>query len=182
MLNLLLRAAGTAAGLLARSPVGRIAVSAAEKAGTAFKDVSRSAVQKCQWWARNRGIRMAYNARKRILKQELAEMKKLGKNSEEMAERAYGFRRQERLEAREAMRRNGDMKSVEALERRDAEKYGSRNMGDKDGPNFEGLQFDARSKLVKQLGREPTRDEVFDYIIDSATRTDVVTNVLFLSF
>ncbi len=183
MIALLARAAAAAAALLSKNPAARkAAVEGAKKAATKFQAVSRSAVQGCKWWARNRGIRAAYNANKKILKQELDAMRKAGATREALAQRAYQFRRSERLAARKRMRDNGDIKSVEKLEARDAAKYGKRNLGDKDGPNFEGLQRDSVGKLREKLGRDPTSDEVLDSIIESATRTDFATNIKFLTF
>lgn len=183
MLALLARAVAATAALLSKSPAGRkAAVEAAKKAATKFQTVSRSAVQGCKWWARNRGIRAAYNANKKILKRELETMRKAGASKDALAKRAYQFRRNERLAARERMRANGDIKSVEKLEARDAAKYGKRNLGDKDGPNFEGLQRDSAAKTREKLGRDPTSDEVLDSIVESATRTDFATNIKFLTF
>ncbi|MDB5859939.1 MAG: hypothetical protein JWQ76_3628 [Ramlibacter sp.] len=183
MLALLGRAVAAAGALLARNPAARKAgLQAARKAAAAFKSVSRSAVQGCKWWARNRGIRAAYNARKQVLAKELTAMRQAGAPRDAMARKAYEFRRQERLAARRQMRANGDTKSVEKLEARDAAKYGKRGLGDKDGPNFEGLQRDAAAKLEQKTGRKPSQDEINDHIIDSATRTDLATNVKFLTF
>lgn len=183
MLGLLARAVAAAGALLAKNPAARkVAVSAAQKSAQVFRRYSRRAVQKCQWWARNRGIRAAYNARKAVLKREIAVMRKSGANKEQIARRAYDFRKQERMLARDQMRKNGDLKSLEKLEQRDAAKYGKRGLGDKDGPSFEGLKSDASAKLRERLGREPSADEINDFIAESATRTDVLTNVLFLTF
>lgn len=182
MLPALARAAAAIAAAARNPAVRRAAIDAARKAGETFKDTGRKAVQGCRWWGRNRNIRAAYNARKRVLRKELERMRKAGASKEEMADKAYQFRRAERLKAREQMRRNGDHKSVEKLEARDMEKYGKRGVGDKDGPNFQGLQQETAAKLEKTLGRKPTRDEVFDEIANSATRTDWKTNATFLTW
>lgn len=183
MIGLLARAAEAAAKLLGKNSAARkAALDAARKAAEKFKDVGRTAVHNCKAWARNRGIRVVYNANKRLLAKEIDAMRKAGASREEMAKKAFAFRRNERLSARETMRRNGDAASVEKLERRDMEKYGRRGLGDKDGPNFEGLKKDAAKRLRDDLGREPSRDEVFDHIVDSALRTDVKTNLKYLSF
>lgn len=182
MLPLLARAAAAAAALLRSPAIRQKAVATARKAASVFEDASRSAVQGCKRWARNREIRVAYNARKRILAADLDGMRQAGASREQPARRAYEFRRGERLHARQRMRDNGDHESVALLEARDAKKYGVRGLGDKDGPNFDGLQRDATTKLREQLGRDPTRSEVLDHIVDSATRTDRATNVKFLTW
>lgn len=183
MLVLLARAVAAATALLSKNPAARrAAVEATKKAAAKFSTISRSAVQSCKWWARNRGIRATYNANKRILKKELDAMRTGGATKDALAKRAYEFRRNERLIARQRMRANGDIKSLERLEARDAAKYGKKGIGDKNGPNFEGLQRDSAAKLRERLGREPSTNEVLDNIIESATRTDLATNVKFLTF
>lgn len=163
---------------LAKSPaVRRAVVKAAQKAGSFFKKVKRKVVEKCKFYQRNRKIRQGYNARKRQLKKELAEMKKQGKSPKERAEHAYKFRKNERLSAREEMRRNGDGDAVEKLQQRDLKKY-----GDKDGPTFDHTYKKSEADLQKKLGRKPTSDEVHGEIEKSATRTDVMTNIKFLTW
>lgn len=169
--------------MLAKNPAAqKTAIDAAKKATTTFKGLSRSAVQSCKWCARNRGIRTAYNARKKILAKELTAMRKAGATTEPLASKAYEFRRSERMTARQKMRANGDFKSVEKLEARDAAKYGKRGLGDKHGPDFEGLNRDAADTLLEKPGREPSNDEFFESIVESATRTDFITNGKFLTF
>jgi hypothetical protein len=182
MLQLLMRAAAAAGAALKNPALRAKALQAAQKAGDAVKGAARRSVQACQWWGRNRGIRAAYNARKLALKRELAAMRKAGASTRQMADKAYEFRRAERLRARELMRQNGDLKSVQKLEARDAAKYGKRGMGDKNGPNREGLQRETAQKLKERLGRDATEQEVDEAIIDSATRTDWKTNTLFLTW
>lgn len=148
MVNLLASAVAAASGLFASPAARRLALQAAQKATDAFKSVSLGAIQQCRLWKRNRGIRVLYNARKRVLDAEIQALRAAGASRQAMAQHAYEFRRQERLIARQHMRENGDAKSVELLEKRDAKKYGGRGIGDKDGPNFEGLKQDAAGKLV----------------------------------
>jgi hypothetical protein len=170
--------AAQALARLARSPAARQRlVQAAQKAREAFAQATRKAVQGCKAWQRNRAIRQAYNARKRALKQEIDAMRKAGRSRREIAERAHQFRRSERLSAREQMKRNGDGDLVAKLEKRDLKKYGN-----KDGPDFEQSVGRARTNLKERLKREPSTDEVYDEIAESANRTDVWTNMKFLTF
>ena len=163
---------------LAKSPaVRRAAVKAAQKARATFKRVSRKVVQNCKQWGRNRKVRQQYNARKRELKKQIDNMRSQGKSREEIARKAHEFRRKERVLGREQMKKNGDGKLVKKLRKRDANKYGNKN-----GPDFKQSQQRAREKLRKKLRREPTQDEVFDQITESATKTDVWTNIKFLSW
>ena len=141
--------------------------------------MSRKAVQKCQVWQRNREIRKAYNARKRVLDQEIKQMRKEGKSSKEIAERAYEFRKTERLQAREKMRKNGDDDLVKKLEKRDLD---PKHHSNKDGPTFEQLVEKNKANLSKELKREPFEQEVYDAITKSATRTDFITNLKMLTF
>lgn len=177
MLGLVLR--GAAAALkAARSPAVRKAVVEGAKAvGKKAKEVGRSAVQGCKVWQRNRAIRVAYNARKKRLAKDIAAMRAKGAPKSEIMKKAHEFRKGERLRARQEMIKNGDRKLVEKLEKRDLAKYGN-----KDGPTLEHLQAEARKKLLEKGMQNPSADDVAEHIIDSATRTDVLTNIKFLSF
>lgn len=161
-----------------RNPATRKAVvKAAQNAKVAFKKVATKTVQACKYWKRNRAIRQAYNSRMRTLEKEIKAMRKQGRTRKEIAEHAHKVRHKERIAAREKMKKNGDAKDVENLEARDLKKYKN-----KDGPNFEQSQARAKNNLKKKLGREPTQDEVYDEIAESATGTDWVTNLKFLSY
>jgi hypothetical protein len=177
MLGPLLRA-GAAAAALARNPAVRKAiVKGARKIGEAMKNVGRKATQGCKYWKRNRDIRRAYNAAARKAQKDIAAMRKAGKSEREIAEYAHKFRHQQRMKAREQMRKNGDSQSVKDLEARDLKKYGN-----KDGPDFKQSVERSREQLSKELGRKPTDDEVYRRISDSSTTTDWVTNLKFLTY
>lgn len=178
VLAALARAAAAAGAMLARSPVARSkVVQVAQKAGKAFQGHARKAVQFCRHWPDNRLIRQEYNARKPLLRKEIDRLRRQGASSDKQAEHAFRARKEARLSARETMRRNGDVQGVKDLQKRDLKKYGN-----KDGPTLEQLQRERAEALKKQLGRQPTRDEVNKEIVDGATRTDVVTNILYLTF
>jgi hypothetical protein len=177
MIGILVKA-GQALVKLARNPVVRQkVVQTAKKAGEVFKNVSRQAVQKCQVWARNRSIRKAYNANERLLKQEIKQMRVNGASSKSIAEKAHAVRKNGRLQAREQMRKNGDGDLVKKLQARDLKKYNN-----KDGPNFEQIVKKTKSDLTKKLGKEPTQEQIHNAIGESATRTDFLTNLKFLTF
>ena len=154
----------------------KAAVQAAQKAKTAFANASRDAVRACEAWRRNRAIRQGYNARARELKSETQAMRERGVPREDIARRTSDFRHNERMSAREQMRKNGDDFLVKKLEQRDLKKYGN-----KDGPDFRQVQQKCQDELARKLGRAPTRDEVLEEIIESSTRTDVWTNLKFLT-
>jgi hypothetical protein len=182
MVKLLAAALASASSSLSNGTTGRAALQAAQKAKVALRSARLGSVQQCSLWKRNRDIRIIYNARKKVLDAQIQQLSKEGASNRVMAEHAYEFRRNERLVARQRMRENGDVKSLEALEKRDAKKYGLRGLGDKDGPNFEGLKQDAAAKLSEILGRTPSDDEVFEHIVASATRTDFMINLKLLTF
>lgn len=177
MLGLLARAAQAVGRLLTSAAARQRVVTAARNVGQAAANVGRKATRACKVWQRNRAIRQAYNARRKQLKNEISAMRKAGKSRREIAERAHKFRHDERMRAREQMRKNGDKDLVDKLEARDKKLYGN-----KDGPDFKHVEAKARKKLSEKLGRQPTDDEVCDAIAESATRTDWATNLKFLSF
>ncbi len=178
MLALLARAVAAASALLAKSPVVRRNVMrAAQKAGQKFQGHAHKARQFCKAWPENRLIRQEYNARKPLLRKDLDRMRREGASGDQLAKHAYDARKDARLSAREKMRRNGDEMGVQDLQARDLKKYGN-----KDGPTLDQLKTNQGEALNKTLGRPPTADEVNQAIVDSATRTDVVTNALYLTF
>lgn len=177
MIALIARAAKALVTAVRNPAVRKAAIEAAKKAGNAMKNIGNKAVQGCKIWQRNRAIRQAYNARRRVLAKEIQQMKRSGSTSREMAEKAHKFRHKERMLAREQMRKNGDADLVKKLEARDLKKYGN-----KDGPNLADSQARAKDQLQKKLGREPTSKEIDDSITESATKTDWATNLKFLSF
>jgi hypothetical protein len=176
MLGGLIKAAQAVSALLKGGK--KIAVKAAQKAQKAFHNVSRKTVQSCKLFARNRKIRQAYNARKRVLEQEIKKMKAQGKSPQEIAKRSSEFRHNERMVARKQMKKNGDNHLVKKLEQRDIKKYD----GNKNGPNFKQIQEKKIKELRKELEREPTLDEVYEAIIQSSIKTDFWTNMKFLTW
>lgn len=177
MIGLAIRAAAAVARAVRNPALRKAVVDAARKVGSKASQLSRSAVQSCKIWQRNRAIRQAYNARKAVLKSELKQMQKQGASKDQMAKRAFDFRKSERLRAREEMIKNGDKKLVERLEARDLQKYGS-----KDGPTYKHLQQKAQQELIQKGVQSPSRDQVAQEIIESSTRTDLATNLKFLTF
>lgn len=174
---LLARAAGAVAKVVRNPEVRRKIVEGARRVAAKAKDSARRAMEFCRGWGPNRRIRQAYNARRKVLDAEIKAMRRANAPPEKIAEAAHKFRHGERMRARAEMLKNGDRAGVDRLRARDLKKYGN-----PDGPDFKQSVARAGEKLRESLGRDPTPDEVFTSIAESATRTDPVTNLLYLSF
>lgn len=178
MWALLAHALRAASAKLAMSPVARKKLlQVTQKAGKKFQGPALKARQFCKQWPDNHHIRKEYNARKPLLRKELDRMRRQGASPDKMARHAYAVRREARMSAREKMRRNGDVKGV-----KDAQALDLKNYGNKNGPTMEYLKAEKGATLKKKLGRPATADEVNNAIVESATRTNVLVNVLYLAF
>lgn len=109
----------------------------------------------------NAEIRAFYLRRVAAIGPADAQWKKDGVPAAERAQRAFQMRKDARLLARAMMT---DAAEVEALRRRDQEKYGT-----PDGPTFDWLVAHQREKGI-------TGDAIYEAIVESAQRTDRAVN------
>jgi hypothetical protein len=112
----------------------------------------------------NGDIRAFYLARVGAIGPANEQWKRESVPAEERARRAYQMRRDARILARVMMK---DRAQVEALRRRDQEKYGS-----PDGPALEWL-------IEKEKKKGLLGDAIWEAIVESAQRTNTAVNEMF---